>query len=119
MINYDLYEKVKGKYKKLEPYQADWRGFPCDGIWLVQTRPGCKSSECILKIGELQDAYPFIQMAQNQSDLAAFIGHWYEEQKQKTGKYDNKGNLISYTVPSNSEFAHAILKFLAELLKHK
>jgi hypothetical protein len=119
----ELYIKIPSrpghhKYKKLEPYEADWRGFPCDGVWIVQTRPGCTSSQCVLKIGELQEAYPFLQMAQNVDDLACFISHWYEEQKQKTGKYEN-GKLVSYTIPCYTDFARDILKFLATLIKTK
>jgi hypothetical protein len=117
---YDLYRNVsrgkRKKFVKVEPYQGDWRGFPCDGVWIVQARPNGHSSQCVLRIGELQDAYPFVQMAQNVEDLASFILRWRDEQIKKTGKYEN-GKLVSYTEPCTSDFAKDILKFLATLSK--
>jgi hypothetical protein len=34
-------------------------GFPSDGIWLVTTKPGQKSSECILKLDEVNSSINF------------------------------------------------------------
>lgn len=115
-----IYEKVGKRYRKL-PW-SDWHGFPCDGIFLVTT-PDSKGEKyknasgysCILKVGELPDLYPFAQMAVSKDELANFIGKWREEQKENNPQHDKKGNLISWTVKSNSDFAGDILKFLASL----
>ena len=118
MIEDYLYRRTKtpaGRVKYEKVPHSDWRGFPCDGVWVVQKVSYGHSSQCVLKIGELQTAYPFVQMAHNLDDLACFIMHWYDDQKRKTGEYDDKGNLISYTIPSYTEMARDILKFLAEL----
>lgn len=56
-----LYKKVGRKYDPIG-YSDGFTGFPSDGIWLVQTKPGCKSSECILKIGELQNLHPYVDL---------------------------------------------------------
>lgn len=101
-----LYRKVETysghwKYEKLQPYQCDWRGFPCDGIWLVQSQPGAVSSQCILKIGELKELYPYAQMAQNVNELANFLVE--------------RGRANKVSTPS--DFAEEILKFLASLGK--
>ena len=93
---------------------ATWGGFPRDGIWLVQSKPNCVSSECILQVGELPKLYPFANMAPVCTELANFIGEWYESQKQNNPIYDKGGKLIQYSVKSNFDFAKDILKFLAK-----
>ena len=110
-----FYKKVGKRYQKL-PY-GDWRGFPCDGIFIVTTPKskgykGVSGYSCILKVGELPDLYPFAQMAVSIDDLAGFLGKWHEDQKKNNPIYkDDK--LIGWTVKSNGEFAKDILKFLA------
>jgi hypothetical protein len=52
-----LYKKVGRKYVPIG-YSDGWQGFPTDGFWLVQTKPGVKSSECIIKIDELENLKP-------------------------------------------------------------
>lgn len=52
-----VYKKVGRKYVPIG-YSDGWSGFPADGIWVVQTKPGSKSSECILRIGEVESLSP-------------------------------------------------------------
>lgn len=52
-----VYKKVKNRYVPIG-YSDGWSGFPTDGIWLVQTKPGHKSSECIMKIGDIESMQP-------------------------------------------------------------
>ena len=52
-----VYRKVGRRYKPVG-YSDKWFGFPSDGLWLVQTKPGLKSSECIIKINELESIKP-------------------------------------------------------------
>jgi hypothetical protein len=55
-------------------YSDGWVGFPSDGIWIVQTKPGSKSSECIMKIGELENFQPAINLILGYKDkLIKFI----------------------------------------------
>ena len=56
-----LYKKIGRRYKPLG-YADGWQGFPAEGIWLVKESPGCHSSECILKLGELQDMQPAVNL---------------------------------------------------------
>jgi hypothetical protein len=56
-----IYKKVGKKYIPVG-YSDGWSGFPSDGIWIVQTKPGSKSSECIMKIGELENLHPYIDL---------------------------------------------------------
>ena len=60
-MNQQVYKKVGRKYVPIG-YSDGWSGFPEDGIWVVQTKPGHKSSECMLKIGEVQDMRPTLDM---------------------------------------------------------
>ena len=60
-MNQQIYKKVGRKYIPIG-YSDGWSGFPADGIWVVETKPGHKSSECMLKIGEVQDMRPTIDM---------------------------------------------------------
>jgi hypothetical protein len=66
-----VYIKRGRKYTPLGPYE--WHGFPADGVWLVQVRPGHKSEELILKLGDLQELYPFAQMMVSKDDLVKVI----------------------------------------------
>lgn len=52
-----VYKKVKNRYVPIG-YSDGWSGFPSDGIWIVQTKPRCKSSECIMKIGDIESMQP-------------------------------------------------------------
>ena len=92
-------------------------GFPCDGIWLVQTTPGCKSSACIMQIDDLPSVYPFAQMAVSADDLVKFLGDLEKRAQEKTGVYKDvmgKPTLVSWTGLSHQDTAMAILKWMAE-----
>ena len=56
-----LYIKKGRRYKKLG-YSDGFTGFPTDGIWLVQQKDGCKSSECIMKLGDLESMQPSVNL---------------------------------------------------------
>ena len=56
-----LYKKKGRKYIPIG-YSDGWSGFPADGVWIVQQKDGCKSSECIMRIGEVQDLQPTCNM---------------------------------------------------------
>ena len=60
-MNEQVYKKVGRKYIPIG-YSDGWTGFPSDGIWLVQTKPGSKSSECIMKLGEVENFQPTINL---------------------------------------------------------
>ena len=60
-MNQQVYKKVGRKYVPIG-YSDGWSGFPADGIWVVQTKPGHNSSECMMKIGEVQDMRPTLDM---------------------------------------------------------
>lgn len=60
-MNQQVYKKVGRKYVPIG-YSDGWTGFPADGIWVVQTKPGHKSSECMLKIDEVENMRPTIDM---------------------------------------------------------
>jgi len=63
-----LYRKTKkGKYKKIG-VADEWKGFPTDGFWLVKTKPGNKSSECIIKVDELDNLHPTADLIHEYKD---------------------------------------------------
>jgi hypothetical protein len=55
-----LYKKVGKKYIPIG--LTGWDGFPSDGIWIVQAKPGVNSSECVMKVGELENFQPAINL---------------------------------------------------------
>jgi hypothetical protein len=56
-MNEQLYKKKGRRYEPIG-YSDGFTGFPSDGIWLVQQKDGHKSSECIIKIDELDSIRP-------------------------------------------------------------
>ena len=60
-MNEQVYKK-KGKRYIPIGYSNGFTGFPVDGIWIVQTKDRGKSSECMMRIGELQDMQPAINL---------------------------------------------------------
>lgn len=52
-----MYKKVGRKYVPIG-WSDGFTGFPSDGFWLVQTKDGSHSSECIIKIDELENLKP-------------------------------------------------------------
>lgn len=56
-----VYKKVGRRYVPIG-YSDGWAGFPADGIWVVQTTPERKSMECMMRIGEVQDLRPTLDM---------------------------------------------------------
>lgn len=67
-----VYKKKGRRYIPIGP--ADWTGFPTDGIWLVQSKPGVKSSECIIKVDELDSIHLAVDLIfEYQDKLTKFI----------------------------------------------
>jgi hypothetical protein len=66
------YKDEKGKYHK----RHETPRFLSDGVWVVQTKPGVHSQQCIMKIGELSSVFPFADLAQHSDRLAEFIRLW-------------------------------------------
>jgi hypothetical protein len=48
-----LYKKEGRKYIPIG-YSDGFTGFPADGLWIVYTRPGCKSETCIAQVGKIK-----------------------------------------------------------------
>jgi hypothetical protein len=70
-----VYKKVNRRYIPVG-YSDGWSGFPTDGIWLVQTTPGIKSSECILKIGDNEEVIKFASNILKYKDkLVDYLAH--------------------------------------------
>lgn len=90
-----LYKKQGRRYVPIG-YSDGFTGFPADGIWLVQQKDGCKSSECILKIDEVESMRPA-------TDLII--------------EYKNK--IIDYMMQSNHSFVQGISmnEFVSNMLK--
>lgn len=109
----DYYTKKGKRYIKASIPRSDFGGFPTDGVWLVQTKPNCKSSSCILKIGDMPSLYPFANMMLQQDELATFLRTYRDDFIAKTGVYNDKKELVGWTEPSASDQAAAIMGFLA------
>jgi len=95
------YKKVGKRYFPIG-YSDGWTGFPADGIWLVQQKDGLKSEECILRIGELQDMQPAVNL---------ILGY-----KEKILQYFEKNydkNVSIYNVTMN-EFVIDMLKSITK-----
>ena len=60
-MNQQVYKKVGRKYVPIG-YSDGWTGFPSDGLWLVQQKDAHKSSECIIKIDELENIKPAVNL---------------------------------------------------------
>jgi hypothetical protein len=68
------YKDEKGKYHK----KRETPRFLSDGVWIVQSKPGVYSQQCIMKIGDLSSVFPFADLAQHSDRLAEFIRLWNE-----------------------------------------
>ena len=102
----EFYQKIGRKYKKV--YETP--RLYSDGVWLV-SNDGC-SHQCILKLGELKELYPFAQMMQESDKLAGFLTRLGMDRIGGSLKKDKDGN-ISYSFGAAAETAKEILKFLA------
>jgi len=71
-----VYKKTKkGKYKKLG-YSDGWSGFPSDGIWLVTDGDGVHSSECIIKLDELETIKPAVNLIyEYKEQMIQYLSH--------------------------------------------
>ena len=52
-----VYKKRGRRYVPVG-YSDGWKGFPSEGVWIVKNKHGGKSSECIMKMGELEQMRP-------------------------------------------------------------
>jgi hypothetical protein len=96
MKNVDqVYYKLGRRYIPFGP--QEWEGFPSDGVWLVQIKPGHRSEELILKLGDLPELYPFARMMVSKDDLSRVIMRVLER-----GTYNA------------SDLATEVIKWLAE-----
>jgi len=97
-MDQQVYKKVGRKYVPIG-YSDGWSGFPSDGIWIVQTKPGVKSSECIMKLGELENFQPAINL---------ILGY-----KDKMIEYLQKNN-ASLLYDSRHDFVMKMLKGISK-----
>jgi hypothetical protein len=68
-----VYKKVGRRYVKIG-YSDGWHGFPSDGVWLVNTTTGSKSSECILKIADNNMVLPYAgNLLAHKEDILKFL----------------------------------------------
>lgn len=95
-----VYKKEGRRYKPIG-YSDGWTGFPAEGVWIVQQKDGVHSSECILKIGEVQDLQP----------TANLILGYKEELIKFIAKECEAENINIYNISIN-EF---VLKMLKEI----
>lgn len=66
-MNEQVFKKRGRRYVPIG-YSDGFTGFPADGIWLVIQEDGKKSSECIMRIGEMQDLRPTVDLIANHRD---------------------------------------------------
>lgn len=79
-----LYKKKGNRYYPIG-YSDGFSGFPSDGIWLVQQKDSCKSSECIIKYEDLDTAKPAINLILEYKDK---ISKFLQENTQFCKIYD-------------------------------
>ncbi len=101
-MNDQIYKKTGRRYVPIGPNDG-FTGFPVDGIWLVQMKDECHSSECILRLGELQDMQPAVNLILGYKDKISK----YLLTAQDEGKISIRGTNIS-------DF---VLKLLKEITK--
>jgi len=97
-----VYKKEGRRYKPIG-YSDGWRGFPAEGVWIVQRKDGVHSSECILKIGEVQDLQP----------TANLILGYKEELVNFILRQQEAGNINIYNTTIN-DFVTKMLKELPD-----
>ena len=99
-MNQQVYKKVGRKYIPLG-FSDGWQGFPTDGIWLVQSTPARKSSECILKVADNTTVIPY---------AANLVEH-----KENIIKYISKNSEnISILNMSINDFVNDMLKYISK-----
>ena len=77
----NVYRKVKNRYVPVG--KLDWHGFPSDGVWLVQYKPSVKSSECIMKMGEVDsfDLKTLVTLSKKKDDVLRAVIKMQDEGK--------------------------------------
>lgn len=60
-MNEQLYRKKGRRYIPIG-YEDGWSGFPSEGIWLVTNGDGVDSSECIIKLGDVESLHPAVNL---------------------------------------------------------
>ena len=91
-----LYKKKGRRYFPIG-WSDGFNGFPSDGLWLVQQRDGVRSSECIIKIDELENLKP-----------AANLIYEY---KDKIGDFMLKNELSGSTI---NDYVLRMLKYITQ-----
>jgi len=94
-MNEQVYKKRGRRYEPVG-YSDGFIGFPTEGIWLVQKGDSKKSEECIMRIGELQDLRPAVDL------IVAF--------KEKIVKYMTNNPNIHIQNTTYNDFVNTMLK---------
>jgi len=80
-MNQQVYKKVGRRYVPIG-YSDGWTGFPVEGVWIVKKGDGIHSSECVLRLGELQDLQPAINLILGyKEELLKFFVQQRDEEK--------------------------------------
>lgn len=98
-MNEQVYKKKGRRYYPIG-YSDGFTGFPMEGIWYVQNGDGRKSEECMMRLGEIQDLHPTIDLlVEHRDKIVEFLFDRIE-----------KGQLSVYNITMND--------FVADMLKH-
>jgi len=93
--------KKKGRRYVPVGYSDGWVGFPTDGIWLVNSTDGSRSSECILKLADNQMVLPYAaDILKHEDDILKFL-------------FENK-NFELHNI-SYGEFVKDMLKYISKV----
>jgi len=73
----ELYRKIKqGKRVKYEVAVSSFDYKPADGIWFVNTTPGCISRECIIPLKELPKYMPILYLIKHKENIIKIMSNF-------------------------------------------
>jgi hypothetical protein len=101
-IDVEKYQLIESRYDG----KKEFNRFPCDGLWIVQTKKNSKSTSLFLeKYDDLPELYPLISLSLRKDEISSAIMRFVDKK--------NKSLLdlgqCSYTV---NEFAEFIIKYV-------
>lgn len=104
MKSESIYYRKQGR--KYVPVGYEFSGFPCDGLWLVTTKPGSRGSRCIAFLGEAPAPLKLAGLEQYGDEIATLLNQYVSDHAKSTNTYPSAMDTVNFVLKQLAALSH-------------